>query len=73
MLQISPRWQKIYVISFKVTWTTGHFRFKEGWQTSSIDTKGRITVMWRQTFEKSRSYIWMRKRREKMEGLKTKK
>ena len=40
---------------------------------SSIDTKGRITVMWRQTFEKSRSYIWMRKRREKMEGLKTKK
>ena len=40
---------------------------------NSIDIKERITVMWRRTFGRYKSYIWMKKQREKKEGWKTKK
>ena len=46
---------------------TEHSKSKEDWQMNSIDTKGKITDMWKKIFEKSRSYISRRKTEEREE------
>jgi len=40
---------------------------KEDWPMNSIDTKGKVTDMWKKIFERSKSYISRRKTKEKEE------
>ena len=44
-----------------------HYKFKECWQMNWTNTREKETVMWKRTFEKSRSYILRRETEKKKE------
>ena len=50
-----------------------HFKFKECWLMNWTNTKEKEIVMWKRIFERFKSYIWIKKKKEMKEEWRTKK